>query len=177
MELKRIVMAGGPGTGKTTVIKVLKEDGYFCFDEVSRQVTLKAQEEGITQLFLDNPLLFSQKLLKGREKQYLKASKLPHELYFYDRGIPEVLAYMDYKEETIPEDFYKVQQACHYDVLFYFPIWEDIYASDNERYESFEEAKAIDPFIRKTYEKLGYRLIEVPKGSSQKRKEFILNSI
>ena len=70
---QKIVLIGGPGTGKTTILNTLKERGFCCFDEVSRAVTLKAQENGIEQLFLTEPLLFSKMLLKGREEQYLEA--------------------------------------------------------------------------------------------------------
>ena len=58
--------------------------------EVSREVTLKAKEDGIDQLFLTAPLLFSEKLLEGRERQYHKASETAEEIVFFDRGIPDV---------------------------------------------------------------------------------------
>ena len=34
-----------------------------CMEEISRQVTLEAQEKGIEQLFLEDPLMFSEQLL------------------------------------------------------------------------------------------------------------------
>lgn len=177
MGLQRILLAGGPGTGKTTVINELKKDGYCCFDEVSRQVTKAAQEEGITQLFLKDPLLFSEKLLEGRIADYKKANIHTDKLYFYDRGIPEVIAYMDYRNENVPNKFHAAENHYRYDIIFYFPVWEAIYSSDNERYESLEEARAIAVYIKKKYKDLGYSLIEVPKVGPTERKDFILNSI
>ena len=56
----KVVIAGGPGTGKTSIINHLKERGFLCFDEISRQVTLQARKDGIEQLFLTEPLLFSE---------------------------------------------------------------------------------------------------------------------
>ena len=41
---KKIVLIGGPATGKTTLINALKTQGYYCMDEISRQVTLDAQK-------------------------------------------------------------------------------------------------------------------------------------
>ena len=89
---QKIVLIGGPGTGKSTVLNKLKEKGFFCFDEVSREVILKAQKEGIEQLFLTEPLLFSEMLLEGREQQFLKADKRKENVIFLDRGIPDVYA-------------------------------------------------------------------------------------
>ncbi|MEO6346815.1 MAG: AAA family ATPase, partial [Aquaticitalea sp.] len=70
MHTKKIVITGGPGTGKSSIINELKARGHVCFDEISRQVTLEAREKGIEQLFLTEPLLFSELLLKGRLKQF-----------------------------------------------------------------------------------------------------------
>ena len=72
---KKIVFAGGPATGKTTLIQTLELRGYACAQEVSRQVTLEARENGITQLFVSDPLLFSEKLLEGRVNQFKEAHK------------------------------------------------------------------------------------------------------
>ena len=74
LKKELIVITGGPGTGKTTIIDALIEQGYACFPEISRQITLEAKKQGIEQLFLEKPLLFSELLLEGRKKQHLQAS-------------------------------------------------------------------------------------------------------
>lgn len=71
MKTQKIALIGGPGTGKTTLINALKTKGYSCMEEISRQVTLEAQEKGIEQLFLEDPLMFSEQLLIGRQKQFI----------------------------------------------------------------------------------------------------------
>jgi len=38
---KKVVITGGPGTGKTSVIKELMDRGYKCYDEGSRDVIPK----------------------------------------------------------------------------------------------------------------------------------------
>lgn len=174
MQTKKILFIGGPSTGKTSVIEKLKQQGYCCFDEISREVTLKAQKEGISQLFLEQPLLFSQKLLEGRIAQFEKATESKKNHCFIDRGIPDVGAYMAYKNEHIPEAFSQANHAYLYDQVFIFPLWKDIYISDNERYESYEEAEEIQLYLKKTYEGLGYNLIEIPKVNVEERVKFIL---
>jgi predicted ATPase len=52
-----IVIIGGPGTGKSTIINQLTSLGHCCYPEISRQVTAEAKKLGIDQLFLENPLL------------------------------------------------------------------------------------------------------------------------
>ncbi|UGU15826.1 ATP-binding protein [Sinomicrobium kalidii] len=177
MNTKKIVITGGPGTGKSSVLQEFSRRGYTCFPEISRQVTLEAQQQGISQLFLTDPLLFSKKLLEGREKQFLDAEKRDAERVFIDRGVHDVLAYMDYAGNPFPPYFTEVCEKCRYDAVFVMPPWKDIYVSDNERYEDFQQATAIYRFIKSTYIAYGYELVEVPTGSIPLRADFILEKL
>lgn len=171
---KKIVLIGGPGTGKSSVLKELENRKFFCMPEISREVTLKAQKDGIEQLFLEDPLLFSKLLLKGREKQYVDAELTSKKLVFFDRGLPDVFAYMEYTKEEYPSYFKEKSIDYKYDYVFLFKPWKEIYISDNERYESFEEAVIINSFLQKAYLDLNYKIIEVPFSSIEKRTDFIL---
>jgi predicted ATPase len=115
--------------------------------------------------------------LEGRKKQFETAQKEPQEIVFIDRGIPDVIAYMDYIGDSYPDHF---EQACRehqYSKIFILPPWEEIYVSDAERYENFEQAKLIQNHLESTYQNYGYQLIEVPKGTVDQRILFILEQI
>lgn len=171
----KIVLIGGPSTGKTTVLNGLKNLNYHCFEEISREVTAHAQKNGITQLFLKNPLLFSNLLLEGREKQFVEATKISKQLVFFDRGIPDVKAYLDFFKTDYPKIFSEKCYQHKYDFIFHFSPWKNIHTTDNERYESFKETVIIDQYIVKTYQNLGYKIINVPFGNLEERISFILN--
>ena len=172
-----VVIIGGPGTGKTTIIDGLIEQGYRCYPEVSREVTMEAKKQGIEQLFLENPLLFSELLLEGRKKQFVHAWAEPHDIVFLDRGIPDVLAYMHYIGDSYPAHF---DHACienKYTRIFILPPWEAIYESDAARYENYEQAKLIYDHLVETYESYGYSLIHVPKDTVANRISFIFEQL
>ena len=177
MEIRKIVITGGPGTGKTSVIRELEARGHYCLHEISRQITLEAQKKGISQLFLQEPLLFSELLLEGRIRQFMDAENLGADHVFIDRGIPDVVAYMDYFGNDYPPVFQNVCTEYVYDGIFLLPPWEEIYVSDNERYESFEQATTIHDHLRKSYETAGYHPIEVPFGTVKERRDFILEHL
>ena len=172
-----IVITGGPGTGKSTIIDKLIENGYTCYPEISREVTLEAKKQGIDQLFLTEPLLFSQMLLDGRLKQFQNASIEEKNLIFIDRGVPDILAYMDFIGDSYPEHFATQCQETRYNKVFVLPPWEEIYESDEARYENFDQAKIIYEHLKLTYNKYGYELIEVPCGTVEKRIEFIFRHL
>lgn len=177
MNAKKIVVTGGPGTGKSSLIQELKKRGHCCIDEISRQVTLDARKKGINQLFLTHPLMFSELLLKGRLDQFNEASNTMKSHVFIDRGLPDVLAYLDYAKTDYPKWF---SATCHthvYDQVFVLSPWQDIYKSDNERYENFEQAVAIHDFLLKSYQRFGYQWMDVPFGSIETRTDFILETL
>lgn len=177
MKTRRIVITGGPGSGKTSLIKYLEDKGYKVKEEISREVTLQAQKEGIDQLFLEKPILFSQKLLEGRLKQYLEGNDCVDKVLFYDRGMPDVTAYMDCVNTEYPEYFSKTCIEHRYDEVFVLPPWKQIYKQDNERYESFDQAEKIFHFLKKGYTNFGYKIHEVPVGSIEDRAHYILRSL
>src|SRR5690606_7852299 len=174
---KKIIITGGPGTGKSSIIKELEKRGYDCLHEVSREITAAAQREGVEQLFLAQPLLFSQKLLEARIEQYREAEAFQSDLVFIDRGLPDVVAYMDYFGIAYPSEFNTACEQHKYHHIFLLPPWEQIYLTDNERYESFDQAVEIYDHLKLSYLSFGYNPIEVLKDSVAARSEFILNNL
>lgn len=177
MKTRKIVITGGPGTGKTSVIQALENSGYFCFHEVSRQIIQDAQKKGIDQLFLKEPLLFSEMLLEGRIKQHKDAEAVDANLVFLDRGVPDVVAYMNYFGNDYPPVFNRVCKEYLYDEIFLLPPWKEIYTSDSERYESYEQAVIIHDHLAESYASHGYRPLEVPCGPIEDRASFILDQL
>ncbi len=172
---QKIVITGGPGTGKTTVINELINRNYTCIPEISRKVTLDAREKGIEQLFLTEPLLFSEMLLKGRVSQYIEATKLDTNLVFFDRGIPDVHSYLNCMKTNYPDVFIDQSIKYKYSKVIIFPPWEEIYTSDNERYETYDESLKIYRYIKQAYLDLGYTIYEVPHETVKNRTDFILD--
>jgi len=174
---KRIVITGGPGTGKSSIVKTLESYGYPCLHEVSREVILQARKEGYEQLFLEKPLLFSELLLEGRVNQFQEGLEFKSKMVFYDRGLHDVVAYLHYADEKYPEEMQIICKSYTYDLIFILPPWEEIYTPDNERYENFEEAKKIHYYLEGAYKNYNYSPIEVPKCSIEERVAFILDKV
>ena len=177
MNKEIIVLVGGPSSGKTTLIDALTEKGYICYPEISREIIQKAQKEGIEQLFLEKPLLFSELLLEGRINQYEEAKNEQAPIVFIDRGLPDVIAYMNFVGNTYPESFHQACLENKYSKVFVLPPWEEIYVSDKERYESYEQAVLIHNHLEQTYLDYGYDLIRVPKDSVTNRVQFLMDTI
>ena len=177
MKQKKIVITGGPGTGKSTIIDHLQQMEFTCMPEISRTITKEAQLLGIDQLFLKDPLFFSELLLKGRVEQYQTALNSSSDKVFFDRGIPDIHGYMDFLGTKYPEVYTDRSKEFRYSHVFMMPPWKEIYTTDNERYESYEESMTIYEYLQEGYIKMGYHITSVPEGSITDRVNFILNSL
>ncbi|QLG46733.1 AAA family ATPase [Costertonia aggregata] len=184
MKQDKIVITGGPGTGKTAIIEKLQASGYHCFPEIIRLMTLEAKQDGTMQTIGSNPISsvsdpmkFNAKIIKGRVAQFIDAQQLKKSPVFFDRGIPDVLGYMEFFGQKHKKNFVEACENFVYDKVFLLPPWKEIYVRDNERFESFKEAEQIHFCLEKVYGKMGYVPITVPKGSIENRVSFILNQI
>jgi len=175
--MKRILLTGGPGTGKTTVLQHLKKRGHTCFDEVSRAIILEAQQRGIKQLFLTHPDEFNEKLLAGRIQQHQDCETHNADFIFLDRGLPDIIAYNNYINVSSSDELKNAIEKHLYDFVFVFPPWKAIYKKDNERYETYEEAVKIYENLKKTYSDLNYEVLEVPVDTLNERVNYILNIV
>ena len=64
-----------------------------------------------------------------------------------------------------------------YNYIFMMPPWREIYTTDNERYETFEQSLIIYEHLKNCYMNMDYTVIVVPEGKIDHRVEFILNSL
>lgn len=184
MSPRRVVITGGPGTGKTSLVKSLEEAGYFCYHEIIRDLTSEAIEGNDPAQFATNPLAFvedpfsfNEKILRGRLRQFHEASAANGNIVFYDRGMPDVLAYMDYFKQGYGEDFKDPCRRFRYDEVIILPPWKGIYTSDGERFESFQEASAIHVELVNKYEYFNYSPIQLPTGTIEERQRFVMDLI
>ena len=184
MNTKRIVITGGPGTGKTSIINVLKKKNFHCFEEIIRTLTLAAKKEHDTSAqvsnpiaFVNDPMLFNTNLLNGRVEQFRQAGTIEKDICFFDRGIPDVLAYMAFFNQSYDDKFINACRDNVYSHVFLLPPWKALYTSDNERFESFNESQKIHQHLVEVYNRFGYNIMNIPFGTIADRTENILNII
>lgn len=184
MKTKRIVITGGPSTGKTAVIDALEKEGYTCLEEVIRAMTLAKKAEENEVVFETNPIVsvsdpmaFNRMILEARLAQFKSTLTSSEDYVFFDRGIPDVLAYMDCFNQLYDDSFIESCMANRYDGVFIMPPWQAIHKVDNERFESFEESLRVNQCLQRTYANFGYAIQIVPKDTILNRMTFILNRI
>jgi len=173
---QRYVITGAPGTGKTAIINALKERGYSCVDENSREIIAEQIINGGKILPWKNQIAFENLISSKRAKQYASIHK--DEIYFFDRSTIDCIAYLKANNLEASTEILEVIKNCEFNSnVFYTPIWEEIYTNDSERKENIESAIAIEKSLLETYNFFGYTLIAIPKSTTGERVDFILSKI
>ena len=177
IENKKIVISGGHGSGKSTLVNLLRRRGYKCVDEFSRSVIENAQKKGEHNIFKSQPLYFSEEVWKGRKEQYEKSkpaiNKTQSPYIFFDRGLHDVVAYLECV--GVPFDAHQFDPSVFpYDMAILLPPWKTIYRQDNERKEGFEESEKLYFYIKKTYQKYKIPVVEIPFERSEVRVSTLL---
>lgn len=171
------VLTGGPGSGKSTIIDTLSAMGYKTVQEVGRSIIQQQMESCGDALPWDNRERYSQLMLSHSIRDY-KSLIDKKELYFFDRGVPDVLGYRHLERIRGNKEYLEATQIYRYNpVVFIFPPWREIYANDRERKQDFELAKATYHVMVRTYKEAGYSLVEVPRKTINKRLKFIEDRI
>ncbi len=171
-----IIITGAMGSGKSTVLKLLKARGITVVEEPARQILAEQRsiaDEGVPER---NPKLFTQLMLSRAMYQYKQMQDM-NGTVIYDRGVPDNIAYaklfgLNYLPAQNAANLYRYNPH-----VFVFPAWQEIYTTDEERLMSFAAAKAFGDEVCIIYKDYGYELIEVPCVPPDERIRFIMEKI
>lgn len=172
----RIVLTGGPGSGKTSVIECLNSLGYPSAPEVGRKIIQsQVKSDGIALPWL-NKAAFRDKMVQAEITNYEVYGHST--LTFFDRGMIDSYGYSQLEQIAIsPFLLSKCRELIYHKSVFVFPPWPSIYQNDVERKQDFNTAVKTYEEMLKAYNKFGYELIEVPKVSVRQRAAFILSQL
>jgi|SRR5579872_2889713 len=173
---KRFVITGAMGSGKSTVLKLLKSSGLNVIEEPARQILAEQRSIGDEGVPEKNPKYFLQLMLSRTIYQFKQTQELDEDV-IYDRGVPDLLAYFHLFNITYPPAQQASKLFRYEPKVFIFPSWQEIYTTDDERKMSFELAQDFGMNVQSIYSECGYTLIHVPCISAEERVQFIIDRL
>ena len=165
-EIRKYVITGGPGVGKTTTLNELEKLGYSTLPEVARQIIAEQMPNGVLPW---TNLAEFQNLVVNRQ---LDLERRVKGIAFLDRGVIDGVGYCLAGGIKVPQKLYTACKTADYAGVFLLDKLP-AYCKDTERKESVDEAQRIHNAIAEAYVMHGYTLIRVPVLLPKERAEFI----
>jgi predicted ATPase len=167
-----IVLTGGPGVGKTTLLAKLASTGYATVEESARAIIAERLASGLTRR--PSPSEFAHQIL-GRDIEKYVAQPLTSEWVFFDRGLIDALGMLQ-EVSPMPREELKaiLTKYPFHRSAFILPPWEAIYANDAERDQTYAEAVEVYEKLLKWYRVCGYDVHEVPHLPVAQRARHVL---
>jgi predicted ATPase len=173
-----VVITGGPGAGKTTLINHLNDRGFETSPEIARAIIEDQQERGGTALPWADNEAYAGMMCRRSIRAWQESIQHHPRTVFCDRGLPDTLAHR--RLTHLPEDpgvMRAIAMYRYHKVAFVLPPWSEIYKTDSARTQSFSEAVRTYVVLCRTYTECGYDLVEIRKGPVEQRAAQILTRL
>ena len=171
----RYVITGGPGAGKTTILGDLAERGYSFAPESARSIIKERLSAGLSRR--PDPVSFAQEILRADIKKYQETNSRG-DIIFFDRGILDALYMLNLQRSLTNGEIARYVNEFPYNkTVFLLPPWKEIYDTDRERDQTFEESIEIFEGMKGWYLKWGYNALEVPRDTINKRRSYMLKIV
>ena len=168
-----VVVSGCSGGGKSTLLIELARRGFPVFPEAGRQLVKEQDWTGGDALPWSNPGRFAELAVSRALHFRIQAGALPGPVFF-DRSPIDQLAWMERTGMPVPPAIAGAARVRWNPTVFVTPPWPEIFTIDAERRHGFEAAvEEYGPLVG-AYERLGYRVVELPRVGVAVRADFLL---
>ncbi|MCF3936483.1 AAA family ATPase [Acuticoccus sp. M5D2P5] len=169
--MRRIVISGASGGGKSTLLAELSRRGYGVMEEPGRAVVREETARGGTGL----PTVDLPRFAELAGLRALALHKAAGEgVTFFDRSVVDAVAVFLRLGLPLPEGLTGALDRVRYDPLvFMTPPWKAIYRTDAERLHGFEAARAEYEHLLALYPEAGYAVRLLPMVDVAARADFI----
>ncbi|MDO8656255.1 MAG: AAA family ATPase, partial [Nanoarchaeota archaeon] len=165
--MKKYILTGGPGVGKTKVLEAIAARGHHVIKEVARIIIAQEQEKEKTCpeyraiLPWTNLEQFQNVVLERQiqEEGSLRGKKVSSS--FLDRSCVDPLAYVKTGNVPIRKDIYHIIEQAEYTKAFFLHRLPS-YAKDEQRKEDDELALRLHDMMYEVYDRVGVDIVEVP---------------
>lgn len=177
--MKRFILTGTPGSGKTSIIHALKSKGYPIVEEAATDIIALEHVNGNPDPWRQPD--FIDKIVNLQKQRQVKTSASPYELQFYDRS--PICTYALSRHLGYPisacllEEMQRIEHEHIYQKQVFFIANLGFCQPTEARKISFEESLSFEKIHVETYTSLGYELIKIPPDPLPERVYSILEKL
>jgi predicted ATPase len=169
--MRRFVITGAPGAGKTAVIRQLELDGFSVVEEAATDIIAAAQAQGTAEPWRDPS--FIDAIANLQRQRQIRASYQPVEVQFHDRCVvctAALTVYLGYSfSPVLRSELERMKREAIYESRVFFIRNLGFVTPTEARRISFEETVRFEKIHEETYGEFGFEVVSVGPGSVAER--------
>ncbi len=177
--MRRYIITGAPGAGKTAIIRQLELDGFSVVEEAATDIIAAMQAQGTAQPWADPSFIDTIATLQ-RERR-IRASYLPDEVQFHDRCTvctAALAVYLGYPISLVlAGELERVKRESIYQRRVFFICNLGFVTPTEARRITLEETLRFERIHEETYREFGFELVSIEPGSVAERVSVIKAAI
>jgi predicted ATPase len=169
--LRRFIITGAPGAGKTAIIRQLELDGFSVVEEAATDVIAAAQAQGTVE-FWRHPSFIDAIAHLQRDRQ-IRASSQADEVQFHDRCVvctAALAVHLGYPfSPFLTCELERVKKEAIYQNRVFFIRNLGFVTPTEARRITFEDALRFENIHEQTHRDFGFELVSIEPGSLAER--------
>ena len=173
--MKRFILTGAPGAGKTAILRQLEIEGFSVVEEGATDIIAAAQAQGTAEPWAQ--VSFIDDVARLQRERQLRASDQTGSIQFHDRCAVCTLALAEYlgypTSPFLAGELKRIKREAIYQKQVFFVRNLGFITPTEARRISFEETVRFEKIHLETYRDCGFELIMVEPGSVEERVNMI----
>jgi predicted ATPase len=169
--MKRYILTGTPGSGKTVILRQLELDGFSVVEEAATDLISLWQARGIAEPWTEN--WFLDAVAELQKQRQLRAECTPVAIQFYDRSPVCTAALAAYLEMPVTPglkcELDRILTESIYEKQVFFVQKLGFMVNTEIRRISMEDALRFERIHEETYRNFGFEIVPIEPGSPENR--------
>ena len=162
--MRRFILTGAPGSGKTAILRQLEQDGFGVVEEAATDVIALEQARGVEEPWTRPAFIDQVVALQARRR-----TRLADELQFHDRAAfctAALAEFLDYPlSDALRHELELLKRGAFYEPRVFFVQGLGFVTPSAARRIGLEEARRFEALHERTYRAHGFELVPIGPGS------------
>jgi predicted ATPase len=169
--MKRFILTGAPGAGKTAILRQLELDGIGVVEEAATDIIALWQAQGVLEAWKHRS--FIDAISDLQKQRQVRAALYPDDIQFFDRSpfcTAALASYLGYPiSDELSSELERIKAKAIYQMRVFFVRNLGFVSPTEARRISFEDSLRFERIHEETYQSFGFEIVFVERGSLHDR--------